>query len=78
MIGGMVRSGIQAPVHETPYGFDSSLWSLSIDGGPTEELIRFADPGRRPRAEMTVHDDVVYHTAGEFEADIWLMELDWN
>ena len=62
---------------EAPGG-TSLIGSVSATGGSVRELIRFDDPGRQPRPEMAVHDGTIFYTLGEFEADIWLMEILWR
>ncbi|MBT8403384.1 MAG: PD40 domain-containing protein, partial [Gemmatimonadetes bacterium] len=56
----------------------AGIWSLSRADGSLRERVRFDDPARTPRSEMAVHDGKVYYTFGEFEADIWLMEMTWR
>jgi hypothetical protein len=55
----------------------SGMWSVSMEGGAWTELIRFDDPARQPRLEIAVHNDTVYFTIGEFESDIWVMDVEW-
>jgi serine/threonine-protein kinase len=56
----------------------STLWSVALDGSDPRELMRFGDAGRQPRSEMAVHDDIVYFTIGEFESDVWVMDVEWD
>jgi serine/threonine-protein kinase len=56
----------------------SGLYDVPLEGGVPRELIRFDDPARQPRPEMAVHDGVVYFTLGEFESDVWVMDLEWR
>jgi TolB protein len=56
----------------------TQIGSVSSSGGPIRELVRFDDPGRQPRHEIAVHDGTLFYTLGEFEADIWLMEILWR
>jgi serine/threonine-protein kinase len=55
----------------------SGMWSIPAGGGPLEELIRFADRNRQPRPELAVHGDQIFFTIGDFESDIWVMDLEW-
>ena len=48
---------------------------VALSGGPTRTLVLFQDPLRPPRPEFFVHDDRIYYTYGEFEGDIWVMDL---
>lgn len=53
----------------------SGIWSVPIEGGQMRELIRFDEPARQPRPEMAVHGDEIYFTIGEFESDVWVVDL---
>jgi Tol biopolymer transport system component len=55
----------------------SGIWSIPTGGGAPTELIRFDDPSRQPRLELAVHDETIYFTIGEFESDIWVMDVEW-
>ena len=51
--------------------------AVSLNGAPTRTLVRFDDPLRPPRPEFFVHGGRIYYTYGEFEGDVWVMDLIW-
>jgi eukaryotic-like serine/threonine-protein kinase len=54
----------------------SSIWSVSVDGGRPRLLVTFDDPSRRSmRREFTTDDQRFYFTIESDESDLWAMEL---
>jgi TolB protein len=53
------------------------IWSIPISGGEPRLLVRFDDLTRQPRRpEWSTDGENFYFTLTEFEADVWVMELE--
>jgi Tol biopolymer transport system component len=53
------------------------IWSVPVRGGQPKMLVRFDDPERQPlRPEWSTDGQNFYFTLTEFEADVWVMELE--
>ena len=62
---------------ETRPGEHVGIWSVSVSGGKPKPLVRFDDPARQPNyPEWSTDDATFYFTLTEFEADVWVMELE--
>ena len=55
----------------------AGIWSVSLSGGEPRPLVRFDDPTRVPaRGEWSSDGEHFYFTLTEYEADVWVMELE--
>lgn len=62
---------------EPPHYERAGIWSVSLSGGEPRLLVRFDDPTRVPtRGEWSSDGEHFYFTLTEFEADVWVMELE--
>ena len=53
------------------------IWSISVSGGEPKPLVRFDDPARLPHyPEWSTDGETFYFTLTEFEADVWVLELE--
>ena len=53
------------------------IWSVSLSGGAPQQLVRFDDPTRQPYfPEWSSDGEHFYFTLTEFEADVWVMEIE--
>jgi TolB protein len=53
------------------------IWSVSRSGGEPRPLVRFDDPARKSHyPEWSTDGEHFYFTLTEFEADVWVMELE--
>jgi serine/threonine-protein kinase len=50
------------------------VWSIPVSGGEPRLVVRFDAP---QMAGMSVGPDNIYLTVGEWESDIWVMDLEW-
>ena len=57
----------------------SSIWSISVDGGAPQLLLRFADPAHRSlRREFATDGKRFYFTISAEESDLWAAERAWK
>jgi Tol biopolymer transport system component len=55
----------------------AGIWAVSSSGGEPERLVRFDDPTRAmDRPEWSTDGETFYFTMTEYEADVWVMELE--
>ena len=55
----------------------AGIWSVSLSGGEPKRLVRFDDPMRPPLyLEWSADGETFFFTLTEFEADVWVMELE--
>jgi len=54
----------------------AGMWSASLSGGELERLVRFDDPFREFYFDWTGDGENFYFMLAEFEADVWVMELE--
>jgi hypothetical protein len=55
----------------------AGIWSVSVSKGEPKLLVRFDDPTRLPvRGEWSSEGVHFYFTLTEFEADVWVMEIE--
>jgi Tol biopolymer transport system component len=53
------------------------IWSIPVSGGEPRLLVRFDDPLRLSyRPEWSTDGKNFYFTLTEFEADVWVMEVE--
>ncbi len=56
-----------------------SIWSISAQGGPARELVRFDDLQRRfPAPNFAVGETQFLFFINQFESDVWVVELGGN
>ena len=61
----------------SPRNERAGIWSVSFSGGEPRLLVRFDDPTRVPfRNQWSSDGENFYFTLAEFEADVWVMELE--
>ena len=62
---------------ESPPDERVGIWSVSVSGGEPQRLVRFDDPTRQPYfPEWSSDGEDFYFTLTEFEADVWVMEIE--
>jgi Tol biopolymer transport system component len=60
-----------------PFDDRFAIWSVSLSGGEPERLVLFDDPIRQPVfQDWSTDGETFYFTLTEFEADVWVMELE--
>ncbi len=61
---------------ESPPGERAGIW-VSLSGGESKQLVRFDDPNRPSlRPERWSDGEHFYFTLSEFEANVWVTELE--
>jgi TolB protein len=64
-------------IYRIPLDPTSGISSVSLSGGEPKPLVRFDDPARPPYGDLwTTDGERFYFSLVEFEADVWVMELE--
>jgi Tol biopolymer transport system component len=53
------------------------VWWMPSGGGPPNKVVALEDPSIVVQPTLTVGPESLYFTFGEYESDIWVMDLDW-
>jgi TolB protein len=61
---------------QSPPDERAGIWLVSSSGGEARKLVRFDDPARAPYPNWSTDGENFYFTLTEFEADVWVMELE--
>jgi Tol biopolymer transport system component len=66
-------------IYFTGYGGRGVLgvWWIPADGGLPNQIVALEDPSIIVQGALTVGPEDLYLTFGEYESDIWVMDLEW-
>ncbi len=60
-------------------GFYRHVWAVPVEGGSPRIVVDFSNSSKilYPNG-LSVRGDQLYLSLGEFESDIWVMDLEWE
>jgi Tol biopolymer transport system component/tRNA A-37 threonylcarbamoyl transferase component Bud32 len=71
------RDGSTIYVYGTHEDGSEGIWAIPPQGGEPLLMVAFDDPEIRGLDFLSVGPDHLYVTVGQYEVDIWVMDLEW-